>query len=103
MKTRYMRNLPDHWDTVARVCIALGDSHRQRILLLFEPRERLNIKQICEIAPLSRTAVSHHLRVLKKAGILKSEKEGKEVYFWIDKFFVKYALETLLDFVQHEY
>jgi DNA-binding transcriptional ArsR family regulator len=28
------------------------------------------------------TAVSHHLRVLRDAGVLKSEKVGKEVHFW---------------------
>lgn len=29
--------------------------------------------------------MSHHLKVLRLAGALQSEKIGKEVYFWIDK------------------
>jgi len=103
MKSGYVEQLPEVWDRVAAVCVALGDPHRQRILLLFEPGERLSIKQICDVAPLSRTAVSHHLRVLRDAGVLKSAREGKEVRFWVDKVLVKGALQDLVDFVRREY
>jgi ArsR family transcriptional regulator, arsenate/arsenite/antimonite-responsive transcriptional repressor len=103
MKSNYAQQLPKVWTRVAKVCVALGDPHRQRMLLLFERDERLSIKQICEAAPLSRTAVSHHLRVLRDSGVLRSKKEGREVHFWIDKALVKGALQDLLDFVRSEY
>ena len=51
---------------------------------MFEPGERLNVGQIVAASTLSRSAVSHHLRVLREAGVLRSEKVGKEVYFWTD-------------------
>ena len=51
---------------------------------MFEPGERLNVGQIVAASTLSRTAVSHHLRVLREAGVLTSEKIGKEVFFWTD-------------------
>ena len=56
--------------------MALGDPHRQRIVLMFEPGERLNIGQIVAASTLSRTAVAHHLRVLREAGVLNSEKSA---------------------------
>ena len=33
---------------MSRIFSALGDEHRQRILLLFEPNERLNVSQIAD-------------------------------------------------------
>ncbi len=55
--------------------------HRQRVLLMFEPGKGLDVGQIVAASTLSRSAVSHDLRVLREAGALRSEKVGKEVYF----------------------
>ena len=57
--------------------VALGDAHRQRILLMFEPGERLNVGQIVAASTLSRSAVAHHLRVLREAGVLQ-ERKGRQ-------------------------
>ena len=100
MNKNYMRTIPKEWRNIAKVYSALGDEHRQRILLTFEPRERLNIGQIVEVSTLSRTAVSHHLKNLREAGVLQSEKEGKEVYFWINKAFLIEAMETVVDYIR---
>lgn len=92
--------IPRPWRPLARVFTALGDEHRQRILLLFEHGERLNVSQIARASPLSRTAVSHHLRVLREAGVLRSEKVGKEVYFRLDRAFLTQSLETVVDYLR---
>ncbi len=84
---------------MSRVFTALGDEHRQRILLTFEPGERLNVGQIAEVSTLSRSAVSHHLKVLREAGVLESRKEGKEIYFWINKAFLREVLTNVLDYI----
>ena len=100
MNKNYMRAIPKEWRNIAKVYSALGDEHRQRILLTFEAGERLNIGQIVEVSTLSRTAVSHHLKTLREAGVLQSEKEGKEVYFWINKAFLVEAMETVADYIR---
>ena len=100
MKKNYMRAIPREWRTISKVYAALGDEHRQRILLTFEPDERLNIGEIVAVSTLSRTAVSHHLRILREAGVLQSRKEGKEVYFWINKKFLIEAMETVVEFIR---
>ena len=74
--------------------------HRQRILLTFEPGERLNVGQIADVSTLSRSAVSHHLKILREAGVLDSVKEGKEVYFWIAKAFLIDAMEIVLGHIR---
>lgn len=100
MNKNYMRAIPKAWRNISKVFTALGDEHRQRILLTFEPGERLNVGQIVEVSTLSRSAVSHHLKILRDAGVLQSVKEGKEVYFWIAKGFLIDALETVAGHVR---
>jgi DNA-binding transcriptional ArsR family regulator len=100
MKKDYMRAIPKEWRTLSKVFTALGDEHRQRILLTFEPDERLNVGQIVEVSTLSRSAVSHHLKILREAGVLMSEKVGKEVHFWINKDFLIDAMETVVIFIR---
>ena len=85
MHRNYSRAIPRAWRDVAKVFVAMGDPHRQRILLTFERGERLNVGQIAEVSTLSRSAVSHHLKILREAGVLGSEKIGKEVWFWIER------------------
>lgn len=93
--------LPDEWRDVSSLFVALGDEQRQRIVLTFEPGERLNVTQIAAASTLSRTAVSHHLKILRQAGVLQSEKIGKEVYFWIAKEYVTETLQRVLDYVKN--
>ena len=100
MRKNYLQSIPKEWRTISRAFTALGDEHRQRILLTFEPGERLNVGQIVEVSTLSRSAVSHHLKLLKDAGVLDSEKVGKEVYYWVDKRFVVESLQAVLDYFE---
>lgn len=102
MKRDYSRTIPAAWRQISRLFTALGDEHRQRILLTFEPGERLNVGQIAEVSTLSRSAVSHHLKTLREAGVLKSAKKGKEVYYWIDKAFVQECLRDVLGYLEAE-
>jgi ArsR family transcriptional regulator len=100
MNRNYMRAIPREWRNISKVYTALGDEHRQRILLTFGPGERLNVGQIVEVSTLSRSAVSHHLKILRDAGVLQSQKEGKEIYFWINKAFLVDAMETVADYIR---
>jgi len=100
MKT--ILEIPSDFQNTSALFIALGDEHRQRILLAFEPNERMNILQIVAASTLSRTAVTHHLNVLRDSGALKSEKVGKEVYFWIDKALIEDALNRVLHYIETE-
>ncbi len=85
---------------MSRVFSALGDEHRQRILLLFDKGERLNVGQVAEVSTLTRSTVSHHLKILREAEVLSSEKIGKEVWFWINRPFIEETLGNVLDYVR---
>ena len=100
MNKDYGRAIPVQWKAMSRVFAALGDEHRQRILLLFEPGEHLNVGQIAEVSTLSRSTVSHHLKILREAEVLCSEKIGKEVYFWVNKAALEETFGNVLDYVR---
>lgn len=102
MLSEYLSKLPDEWANVSELFVALGDPQRQRILLTFEPGERLNVTQLVSASRLSRTAVSHHLKVLYQAGALESEKIGKEVYFWINKDYIIETIQRVLNYLQEK-
>lgn len=101
MNRDYMRAIPSEWKSISRVFTALGDEHRQRILLTFEKGERLNVGQIVEVSTLSRSAVSHHLKILRESGVLDSRKEGKEVFFWINRAQLEESMTAVLDYVRN--
>lgn len=63
---------------------ALADPHRQDILFLLMEKRCLNVKQITLRMNISRPAISHHLKVLRLAGILEYEKLGTEKYYSIN-------------------
>jgi DNA-binding transcriptional ArsR family regulator len=95
-------DIPIEFKDTAAIFIALGDEHRQRILLAFEKGEKLNILQIVSTTTLSRTAVTHHLKVLHSAKVLCSEKIGKEVHFWINREVVIEALQNVLSYIKEK-
>ncbi len=99
MRASYDRALPRAWSRTATMFTALGDPHRQRILLMFERGEALTATDIVAAAPLSRTAVVHHLRVLRDAGVLRARREGREVRYTPDPHAVRRSLAAVLDYV----
>jgi len=99
MNPDYSRAIPEAWRQVSRVFTALGDEHRQRILLTFEQGERLNVSQIVSVSTLSRPAVSHHLKILRDSSVLCSEKIGKEVFFWINKSFLTETFASVSNYL----
>lgn len=97
--TTYEELLPVEWEYMSKVYAALGDDHRQRILLMFKERPEMNVSEISNFSPLTRSAVSHHLKILFDSKILKRRKEGKEVYYCINKDTLKDTLKNTLDYV----
>ncbi|PJG86611.1 transcriptional regulator [Conservatibacter flavescens] len=64
---------------------ALGDPHRQTILLLLAKHGQLNVNRITELMPLSRPAVSHHLKLMKQADIVRVAQAGNERFYAINR------------------
>lgn len=64
---------------------AIGDETRQVILLILLESDLSGIRvgEIAEKAHLTRPSVSHHLQILKDAGIVAMRKEGTKNYYYL--------------------
>lgn len=60
-----------------------GDSSRIKIMYAISENE-LCVQEIAGIIEMTQSAVSHQLRVLKNSRLVKSRKNGKEVYYSLD-------------------
>jgi DNA-binding transcriptional ArsR family regulator len=67
----------------AQVAAALADPTREAIVHLLIERER-SVCEITEPLPVSRPAVSKHLRVLENAGVTRVRVEGTRRFYVVD-------------------
>jgi DNA-binding transcriptional ArsR family regulator len=68
----------------ARVLDALGDPTRRAVLEVLRGGA-LPVGQIAEHLPVSRPAVSQHLRVLKEAGLVRDHQVGTRRLYGVDQ------------------
>ena len=70
----------EHLYDLAELFKIFGDSTRIRILyVLFEAE--VCVCDIAEVLQMTQSAISHQLRLLKQAKLVKSRREGKTVYY----------------------
>jgi ArsR family transcriptional regulator len=73
---------------------ALGDPNRQDILRLLASQE-MGACEIIQAIGLAQPTIAHHLRILKQANLISSQKEGKFVFYTLNKDGLKGFLEKL--------
>jgi ArsR family transcriptional regulator len=74
----------DHAVRMAAVAKALGDPVRVQLVDVL--RKHAGKVCVCELVPLfdlSQPTVSHHLKVLRQAGIAGSERQGLWAYYFV--------------------
>ena len=78
--------LTEDWaGDLSRMFKALGDPVRLRLLSLVASHEG-GEACVCDISDsfdLSQPTISHHLKVLRQAGLLDCERRGTWVYYWV--------------------
>ena len=80
-KTWTLEDVAKTFRTCESLFHALGDPARQRIVLILAEHERLNVNQITELMHLARPSISHHLKVLKNAGMVSLARESRENFY----------------------
>lgn len=97
-----IRKLSKEFENCQKVLLALGDENRQHLMLEMMKMERcggVRVGTITEKTHLSRPAVSHHIRILKDAGVLKMRREGTKNYYYFDADMD--SLNDLLQMLEH--
>ncbi|MDQ0273686.1 ArsR/SmtB family transcription factor [Cytobacillus purgationiresistens] len=86
-KNDQLKLIKEDFINCQKVLLAIGDETRQSILLVLmgtDCENGLRVGEITQQTHLSRPAVSHHLRVLRDAGIIFMRKEGTKNFYYID-------------------
>ena len=84
---------------LAELFKVFGDSTRIRILyVLFE--SEMCVCDIAALLSMSQSAISHQLRVLKQARLVRSRREGKTVYYFLADDHVRVILGQGMEHVE---
>lgn len=62
---------------------ALGDPTRREILRALRERD-LTAGEIAALFPITAASVSHHLSVLKDAGLVQAERDGRMIIYSLE-------------------
>ncbi|MBL8587326.1 MAG: helix-turn-helix transcriptional regulator [Methylobacteriaceae bacterium] len=102
MNRERAERIATEWKELATIFAALGDSHRQRMLLLFDVGEELPVGAVASAVQLSPTAAAHHINILRQAGILKARRAGRATLLSVDRNLLSGCLEATLAYVRDE-
>ncbi len=83
-----------------RLLDGVRDPNRLEIIFLLGKGTPMNVGDIADPFKISRPAVSHHLKVLKDAGIVRSEKIGQEIYYRLDREVIVAGLRMIADTIE---
>ena len=78
----------------------LGDPTRIKLLALLTSDE-MRVSDIADALDMGQSAISHQLRVLRDASLVKFRKEGKEAWYSLDDDHVVKLMGQGLDHVSH--
>ncbi len=82
---------------LAQLFKLLADETRLRILDMLGRRKELCVRDLWQRLGQSQPAVSHHLGLLRMAGLVDTRHEGKHIYYRIDQ----QRFDEMMEMIQH--
>lgn len=80
----------------------LSDETRLRILYYLMQQEELNVRALCKLLHQSQPAVSHHLALLRVAGLIESRRDGKHNFYRILSSRFQQLMEMVFSAAPHQ-
>ncbi len=98
------KNFPkdEHIQSLSDFYKVMGDQTRLKLLMTLEAG-RLCVSDLSCALNMSLSAISHQLKVLRTAKLVKTTKIGKEVYYELDDEHIKDILEKGLEHIKEEH
>ena len=87
---------------LAELFKVFADSTRMKIICALEEKE-LCVGEIAYITNSTQSAISHQLRVLKQARLVKFRKEGKTVFYSLDDCHISQIFSCGLEHIEERY
>lgn len=79
----------------------VGDETRMKILCTIA-REELCVNDIAEAVGMTKSAVSHQLRMLKEEGLVKARRDGKNIFYSLDDQHVVDIIDLAFIHIEHK-
>lgn len=97
------QNMPeeDTFNKLAEFFKILGDTTRVKILFALDQNE-MCVCDIANVLGMSKSSISHQLGTLRRSGIVKCRKSGKEVFYMLDDNHVKEVFEIGIQHIEHK-
>jgi len=80
----------------------LSDETRLRILLYLSQEQELHVRALCQRLGQSQPAVSHHLAMMRAAGVVEARREGKHNFYHILPGRFQRLLQLSFDALPHD-
>ncbi len=100
-KTLQKMPKPELFNKLAEFFKIIGDPTRTKILFALDQNE-MCVCDIANVLNMSKSSISHQLATLRKSGIVKCRREGKEVYYTLDDDHVKQVFEVGIEHIEHK-
>ena len=79
----------------------MGDATRCRLICALQGGE-MCVCDLCNVLSMSKSSISHQLSKMRESGVVKSRREGKEVYYSLDDCHVFEIFSTTLTHITHK-
>lgn len=99
MSTRQLNSA--HADQLAETFHLLGDANRLRLVCACL-HEAVSVQELAHRLDLSMSLASHHLRLLRAARLMRTERQGKRVFYRVADEHVQRVLEDMIEHVQED-
>ncbi|MBR2290160.1 MAG: winged helix-turn-helix transcriptional regulator [Clostridia bacterium] len=90
----------DSFNKLAEFFKILGDTTRVKILYALDKNE-MCVCDIANVLNMSKSSISHQLGTLRRCGIVKCRKVGKEVFYTLDDEHVQEVFEVGFEHIEH--
>lgn len=84
---------------LAELFKVFGDSTRIRILFQLFDKE-LSVTELADLLNMNQSAVSHQLKVLKQAKLVKNRRDGKSIIYSLDDEHVRTIIAMGIDHIE---
>lgn len=92
---------PDQATQLAEVFHLLGDANRLRLVCACLD-EGVSVQTLAEQLDLSPSLASHHLRLLRAARLMRTEKRGKRVFYHAADEHIRHMLGDMVEHMQED-
>lgn len=81
----------------------LSDPHRLQVVYALLEAGQLRVGEIAELVGGSESATSHQLRQLRLAGLVRAERQGREIHYRIADSHVRLLLDVAVEHYLHDH